>query len=239
MTVRFPWTAPAATATALVLGLASVVAHADTFGPSPYLSAADSPFTSVTGLVIETFEDGALNTPGVAASGAWFVSGPSVFSDSVDADDGAIDGTGAGGFAFYSAGTETTLTLTFDAAALGGQLPTHAGLVFTDVGNVFAGSSGFGTVTFTAYDAADAQIGTSIVAVVGDGSAFSSTAEDRFFGITHDAGVKRITMSMDNSVDWEVDHLQYAVAVPEPSTYALLALGAVAIGARVATRRKG
>jgi hypothetical protein len=235
MPIRFPWTAPAATA----LALASVVAHADNFGPSPYLSAADSPFTSVTGHVIETFEDGALNLPGVAASGGWFVSGPSVFSDSVDADDGAVDGTGAGGFAFYSAGSETTLTLTFDAAALGGLLPTHAGLVFTDVGNVFAGSLGVGTVTFTAYDAADVQIGTSIVALVGNGSAFSSTAEDRFFGITHDAGVKRITLSMDNSVDWEVDHLQYAIGVPEPSTYALLALGAVAIGARVAKRRKG
>jgi len=237
MTIRFPW--PASAATALALGLASAAAHADSFGPTPYLSAADSPFVGVSGLfVIETFEDGALNTPGVTASPGWFASGPSQFSDSVDADDGAIDGTGANGFAFYSAGTQSSLTFTFDAAALGGHLPTHAGLVFTDVGNVFAGSIGVGTVTFRAYDAADVEIGSGAVAVVGDGTALSSTAEDRFFGVTHDAGVKRITMSMDNSVDWEVDHLQYAVAVPEPSSYALLALGVAAICARVAKRRK-
>jgi len=237
MTIRFPGTAAAVTA--LALSLASAAAQADSFGPTPYLSAADSPFVGVSGLfVIETFEDGALNTPGVSASPGWFVSGPSQFSDSVDADDGAIDGTGAGGFAFYSAGTQTSVTFTFDAAALGGHLPTHAGLVFTDVGNVFAGSSGVGTVTFRAFDAADVEIGTATAAVLGNGSALSSTAEDRFFGVTHAAGVKRITMSMDNSVDWEVDHLQYAVAVPEPSTYALFALGAVAICARVAKRRK-
>lgn len=236
MSIRFHQAAPAAIA--LALGVAGTAAHADILGPSPYLSAADSPFSSVAGLVIETFEDGSLNTPGVTASPGWFVSSPSQFSDSVDADDGAIDGSGASGFAFFSAGTQSSVTFTFDAAALGGHLPTHAGLVFTDVGNVFAGSSGFGTVTFRAYDAADVEIGTGAVAVLGNGSALSSTAEDRFFGVTHAAGVKRITMSMDNSVDWEVDHLQYAVAVPEPSTYAMLALGAVAIGARVAKRRK-
>lgn len=236
MSIRFHRAALAAIA--IALGMGGTGAHADILGPSPYLSAADSPFAGVAGLVIETFEDGALNTPGVTASPAWFVSGPSVFSDSVDADDGAIDGSGTAGHAFYSAGSQTSVTFTFDAAALGGHLPTHAGLAFTDVGNVFSGSAGFGTVTFSAFDAAGVQIGTSAVAVLGDGSAMGGTAEDRFFGVIHAAGVKRITMSMDNSADWEVDHLQYTAAVPEPSTYAMLALGVVAIGARVAKRRK-
>lgn len=220
----------AVAALTLALGPWSAASHADILGPTPYLGVADSPFAGLPGFQLEDFEDGLLNLPGVTASAGWIVSGPSVFSDSVDG--------GAAGHAFYSSGSQTSLTFTFDAAALGGHLPTHVGLVWTDVGNVFAGSTGFGDVTFTAFDAADLQIGPPLSVSVGDGTAFSSAAEDRFFGVSHAAGVKRITMSMGNSVDWEVDHLQYTMAVPEPSTYALLGLGALLIGARVAQRRK-
>lgn len=206
-------------------------------GPTPYLSFADSPFTGLPGIHLETFEDGALNTPGVSVSAGGFVSGPSQFSDSVDADDGAIDGSGASGFAFYSGGTQSSITFTFDAAALGGQLPTHVGLVWTDVGNVWAGSLGFGEVTFRAFDAGGVEIG-STSAVLGNGSALSSTAEDRFFGVTYSAGVKSISMSMNNSTDLEVDHLQYTAAVPEPASVALFGIGGLLLAARAARRRR-
>ena len=217
-------------ALALTFGPWSAASHAEILGPTQYLSVADSPFAGLPGFQLENFEDGLLNLPGVTASAGWVVSNPSVFSDSVDG--------GAAGHAFYSSNAQTSVTFTFDAAALGGHLPTHVGLVWTDVGNVLAGSTGFGDVTFSAFDAADVQIGATLTAPVGDGTALSSAAEDRFFGVSHAAGVKRITVSMGNSIDWEVDHLQYAAAVPEPSTYALVGLGALLIGARVAKRRK-
>lgn len=67
------------------------------FGPTPYLSAADSPFSlSSPGLLLEDFEDGALDTPGVSSTNG-APRGPSGLTDSVDGDDGSIDGSGNGG----------------------------------------------------------------------------------------------------------------------------------------------
>ncbi len=57
-------------------------------GPTPDLSAADSPFDLSSNFYLEDFEDGALNTPGV--SGNVKVQSGFVDIDSVDADDGVI-----------------------------------------------------------------------------------------------------------------------------------------------------
>src|SRR5947209_14406694 len=77
----------------------STAVVAQTFiGPLPYLSKNDSPFiTSINAgtTFLETFESGALATPGVTASTGAVV-GPSGITDSVDADDGIIDGSGTG-----------------------------------------------------------------------------------------------------------------------------------------------
>src|SRR5262245_58046922 len=126
--------------------LASTSAKADFLGPTPYLSFADSPFNggSFSSFFLEDFEDGALNTPGVTASAGWSVLGPGAFTDSVDGDDGAIDGSGTRGHSFFSNSTQSTLTFTFNAAALGGALPTAVGIVWTDVGTVTSGTPGFG-----------------------------------------------------------------------------------------------
>ena len=81
-------------------------------GPSPYLGfdnalpgagSAISPFSglSFSYFYLETFEDGALNTPGVSADHG-FVGCYSVYEDSVDADDGVIDGNGNGGHSWGS-----------------------------------------------------------------------------------------------------------------------------------------
>ena len=58
------------------------------------------------------------------------------------------------------------------------------------------------------------------------------TAENRFFGVSDARGVSAIRIGTNNG-DWEVDNVQYGakepVTVPEPSTLALLALGAVGL----------
>src|SRR5438477_7131672 len=112
------------------------ISRADTFlGPTPYLSFADSPFNggSFSYFYLETFEDHLLNTPGVTGSPGGVTSvvfGPSIH-DSVDADDGVIDGSGLNGDSYFSSNGAGGVTFTFDAGVLG-SLPTDAGIVWTD-----------------------------------------------------------------------------------------------------------
>lgn len=183
-------------------------ASAELLGPAPYLSTADSPFAPWTFdyFYLEDFEDGLLNTPGVAAStGAVLLSGAQ--TDSVDADDGSIDGSGSAGSSFYSTAQGQFLEFTFDAGELG-QLPTHAGLVWTDVG--FATPAvGFDEATFEAFDANDVPLGVIGPVMLGDGLLNGSTGEDRFIGAVNTGGIRRIRLTMTTSADWEMDHLQY------------------------------
>mgnify|MGYP002778565198 CR=1 FL=1 len=218
------------------------VAGAQFIGPTPYLSAADSPFAGLGfgWFHLEDFEDGALDTPGVALFGAGgSIVSPGTLTDAVDADGGPIDGSGATGRTLFSNFQRAEFTFDFDAVALGG-LPTHAGIVWTDVANVTAGTFGFGDVTFEAFGPGLVPIGATGPFTLGDGDFAGQTAEDRFFGIVAAGGIQRIRIGMANSVDWEVDHLQYGrlATVPEPSTVALLTGGLAAAGAIGAARRR-
>ncbi|MCC6820722.1 MAG: hypothetical protein IT579_08345 [Verrucomicrobia subdivision 3 bacterium] len=170
-------------------------------GPSAYLTFADSPFnaTGFKYFYLENFEDSAQNTLGATPSAGWIVASAAGGADSVD----------PGGHSYYSSASQTNLTITFNAAALGGKLPTHAGIVWTDVGNVTSGSFGVGTVRFTARDANGVSLGTNASGNLGNGSAVPSQAEDRFFGVVNAGGISSISISMPASKDWEVDHLQY------------------------------
>jgi len=208
----------------LVLALGSGPAMAQTtLGPTAYLSYGDSPFAalSVNGYFhFEDFEDGFFNVPGVVAdNGA--VYGPAGLADSVDGDDGSIDGLGQSGRTFFN--TSGSVTFTFNSVTLG-TLPTHVGLVWTDGGNP----------TFTAYDVGNNLLGT-VSGATADGSNSGTTAEDRFYGFIYAGGIASITMSAGT---WEVDHLQYGTlaAVPEPAAWAGL-LGGMAL-AVVALRRR-
>ena len=94
------------------------------FGPTPYLSSADIPASFYQGGAptgLENFEDGVLSF-GITAS-IGLILGPGTLTDSVDADDGAIDGSGSAGSSFFAT---TSLTFTFPG------LPTAVGLVWTD-----------------------------------------------------------------------------------------------------------
>ena len=203
--------------------------HSDTFGPSggaglsgEYASGGDSPFNGIAFnyFYLENFEDGALDTVGVSTVGGRPL-GPSGATDSVDLDDGVLDGFGRQGWSYWSSNV-TDVTFSFDASALG-RLPSHVGLVMTH------------SVGPTTIDFIDAQ-GQSIITF--DALEFSqtvngSTANDRFVGAFYLGGISGLRVSAGA---FELDHLQYGVvAVPEPSTYAMFACG---LGVLVGMARK-
>ncbi|MEP6636018.1 MAG: PKD domain-containing protein, partial [Acidobacteriota bacterium] len=173
------------------------------FGPSPYLSFRDSPLTgrNASYFHLENFEDHLLNTPGVVASAGGISSivfGPELH-DSVDADDGVIDGSGLAGDSYFSAAGSAGITFSFNAGVLG-SLPTHAGLVWTD---------GAGQVFFEAFDPSGASLGVRGPYDFADGVNNGTTAEDNFLGAYNNQGISAIKIW--NTVGGiEIDHLQYA-----------------------------
>ena len=167
---------------------------------------------------LDDMEDGSLNTPGVSAS-AGFVIAPSSLTDSVDGDDGNIDGSGTLGRSFLANNAATGFTFTFSSGTYG-LLPTHAGLVWTD------GQTN-GTTVFEAFDGN----GTSLGVITGNhaGSGFGGqTNEDRFYGWVHSGGIGSIKMTHTGGGGLEIDHLQYG-AVPEPATITALGIGALVL----------
>lgn len=202
-------------------------AHADAifFGPTPYLQHSDSPFSGLSTdyAYLEDFEDGMVNTTGLTSSGG-LVIGSDQYVDSVDSEDGFLDGTGStGGHSLWSAFENTALTFSFDTALLG-SLPTYAGLVWTDIG-YNAPTPYYGPVSFEAFGATGQSLGAIGPYTLGDGSDTGQTGEDRFFGVYDPLGISAIRISTNNK-DWELDDVQYGRAtVPEPSTMLLTGLG--------------
>lgn len=233
--------------TAIALGAAccalffsATTALAAPFGPTAYVQASDSPFGAIDFSAgyfhLEDFEDHALSTPGVAGitgGPTSIVFGPT-FHDSVDIDDGVLDGSGLTGDSWFFAGASTGFT--FSAAILG-AFPTHVGLVWTD--------GPFQTpVSFTAIGAD----GVTAVCSIGPAAGFANssfsgeTAEDRFFGCSDAGGISRIEITNSLGGGIEIDHLQYGLArereVPEPLTIAMLGVGAVFYARRRATTKR-
>lgn len=187
------------TALAIVLSSLGSTASAQTtlIGPAPYLSENDSPWYGMPGLVLEDCEDDAFDIPGVLPSDGEVI-GNAINVDSVDADDGAIDGFGRDGHSFFAAtGSNVGILFTFDPDIIG-RLPTHAGVVWTD---------GLGDVRFEAFDGDGVSLGV-LAGFHADSSTWGETAEDRFYGVEHPGGIGAILISND-STGIEIDHLQY------------------------------
>lgn len=195
-------------------------AHATTlFGPTPYFSSADSPLLGSVGLSIEDFEDGVFNLPGVSASvGNPF--GPSGITDSVDGDDGVLDGFGTAGFSFFAADGGTGITFSFDEIVLG-SLPTRVGVVWTD---------GLNDITFEAFDRNGVSLGI-LSGPHADGTFGGTAGDDRFYGVEHEAGVASMRIRSGGGGGIEIDHVQYGW-IPTPPTLAILGLAGLAAGRR-------
>lgn len=215
------------TSVATLAVAAQAFAGATTLGPTPYLSFSDSPFAPLTfqQFHLENLEDGSLNTLGLSAS-TGTVLAPGALTDSVDGDDGAIDGLGTAGHSWFSNFATNSIVFTFDPLALGG-LPTHVGIVWTDVG-ITDDAIGVADVIFEVFGPGGVSIATVGPDFLGDGSSSGQTAEDRFYGAIDLDGIEAISITIPSSTDWEVDHIQYGI-IPEPLTALLLVAGALAL----------
>lgn len=186
---------------------------------------------------LETVEDSAINTPGLSAVGASIVLGGSLV-DSVDADDGSINGLAATTNRSIIGTGATGITMNFNAGVLG-ALPTAVGVVWTD-GIILS------KITFEAYtgnNKTGTLLGSIVVDNQGDATNARGTAEDLFFGWTDPGGIGSFWISNVRATSTpsgpgtgiEIDHVQYGrqgASVAEPTPLLLLAVGLAALLAR-------
>jgi len=215
----------------LVVSSTTASAAALFVGPTPYLKLSDSPFAADIAAgraVLEDFEDGLLNPPGVTASTGSPI-GPGGNIDSVDGDDGVIDGSGTGGHSFFSGDGPTGITFNF--TSVGGKFPTAVGIVWTD------GTPGC-DVILQAFGPGNVSLGSITGAALGDNSNGGTTAEDRFFGVVDAGTITAIKINTTGGGGIEVDHLQYGQAsVPEPTAATALLVGPLLLLRRRSRRR--
>ncbi|MCI0536555.1 MAG: hypothetical protein L0Z50_15150 [Verrucomicrobiales bacterium] len=171
------------------------------FGPLPYLSSTDIPEGLYANgpTVLEDFEDGKLDTTIAASVGVTSPPAFPAFADSVDADDGKIDGLGSRGHSWFFSPGRTGIRFTFPADT------TAAGLAWTDSRNA---------VTFSAFGPGGALLGSIGPFNLADDNFAGTTAEDRFFGIAHSGGIESIFIGTSGEGGIEVDHVQYGKAHP-------------------------
>jgi len=200
------WTAALAIVAAALLAAPARAEFKQFYGPTHYQSFADSPFKSLPFyyFYLENFENDTLGTPGVTVSRS-SIMGPSLNTDSVDGDDGVLDGWCPTGHSLWWSSGISGIFFTFDDVKLG-QLPTNVGIVWTD---------GRDYIHFEAFDRNHVSLGY-VDGVSADGQFSSSSDEDRFYGIVYSGGVKsfEIQSGLPSAGGLiEVDHLQYGVQV--------------------------
>jgi len=139
---------------------------------------------------------------------------PSELTDSVDLDDGVIDGFGVAGYSI-TAGLPTCteercvgmIAFVFDEL----NLPTAVGIVATDMQQNE-------TVIFAAYDADGDLLGQVRAPSLGDLDLRGRTDEDRFFGVFSDGGISTIILGTSplRYVSTSLRHLPVEFSVLSP-----------------------
>ena len=204
----------------------SALAGATFHAPTQYTSLTNSPWAGEnTNLIVEDFEDGELDAPGLTAD-AGDVRAPGQYTDSVDFDDGLLDGWGQNGYSYLTTDGAAGITFNFELIDRGTtQYPTIAGLVWTD-GNWAS------MITFEAWDASGEYIG-SVQHLLGDeNDGTGQTGEDRFLGLENEGGISAIRISTEFG-GIEVDHVQYGTQpIPAPAAISLLGLAGLAVRRR-------
>lgn len=215
----------AAAGLGLTLMLPSPGAATTFFGPTAYLSIADIPggfYASGSPTALEDFEDRTLDFGILVSGGGTSPPALPTRTDSVDADDGAIDGSGSGGTSWFidDLGNFAELIFTFPT------LPTAAGLVWTDGAQAH-------DIFFEAFGPGMASLGVLGPFQFADAQNTGQTAEDRFFGVQDAGGIFALRITNTGVFGGiEVDHVQFGVAVPEPSTSGLVGLGVLLMAFR-------
>lgn len=240
--VPFPAPPHPATARRTLALLATLCAAASTQAAAPvfvnpttaYLSSADIPAGFYAGgapTLLDNLEDGSLDATLTGTNGVLLDVGFGGARDSVDADDGVIDGncgpqTAGRCVSWFNGNGAQGVTFTFVGS---GSLPTAFGLVWTDGG---------GTINFSAIGADGQSLGGIAASGFADSSFGGTTGEDRFFGVQFAGGIRSITIS-NSSGGIEVDHIQYGqmAPVPEPESWALMAAGLLGVAAIRRNRR--
>ena len=222
----------------LIVGILPIAAQAATtsFGPTAYLQYGDTPADFACAqceLKIEDFEDNMLD-PFISIDNGMiippnYVSGGGVpLTDSVDGDDGSVDGNGNAGYSWFT-GSKRNVTVTFASVV------KSAGLVFTD------GDDKSTNFTLEAFDTGGNSLGLINAGDLADDNFTGETAEDRFLGFQDmNASISYITLTMDAGSGIEIDHIHYqdaASCVPEPGSLSLVLIGMLGLcGLR---RRRG
>jgi|GEM_PF-6084488 len=185
------------------------------YGPTSYLSEADIPqgFVPVPDcpdcvFEIETFEDNSLDHGLILSQGQivgpGFSTGTENLTDSVDGDDGVIDGTGQSnnrGYSYFTFADSITVTLP--------SLMQSAGVVWTDGDPVLT------DVVFEAFDESGNSIGVINGGDIADDVFTGQTAEDSFFGMSYGDGVTTGITSftitnVQQGTGIEIDHIMFA-----------------------------
>ena len=214
-------------ATLFLVGLVGAAsAETTTFGPSAYLQTGDTPsgfFCAECVGWIEDFELGTVDPFLTIDNG--MILDPNSFSglmnsvtDSVDGDDGAVDGQGNDGFSYFA--DSNSISISF------ANTVKNAGLVFTDGDRVST------NIILEAFDMGGNLLASIDAGDLADDFFTGETAEDTFMGFQNtDGNIASITLTMVGGSGIEIDHVhwQEACVIPEPSSSMLLLFAVLGI----------